>query len=275
LGKYEKCLEKALLHYAFATQLENELEIAKASLNVVLGYLYLDLEKGLLYSEETLARFQKLKSVYWLSMAFFADGLIKLMMGNVKEARDSFHESLQFQQKTGDNEVKGGSLSCLALIDAIDENYDNAIELYQQSLIAYEAVGDRPEEARILSELSWTYLAIKNTTAARKYVLDSIQAYQEVGSMRGVGISMNGLAAIESVEGRPVKAIEIASAAEHFAEQEGIVNEYGLNNAGKIYLDNAKRELSPEEIESAVKFGRQLSLKEVLQMTENNTILIT
>lgn len=272
LGKHEKSLENGLSHYAFATQLENELEIAKASWNVVLGYLYLDLEKALIYSGETLKRFQKLKSDYWLSMAFFSDGLVKLMMGNLKEARDSLHESLQFQQKTGDHEVKGGSLSCLALLDGIDENYDNAIELYQQSLTAYEAVGDRPEEARILSELSWTYLAIKNTTAARKYVLDSIQAYQEVGSMRGVGISMNGLAAIESVEGRPVKAIQIASAAKHFAEKEGVVNEYGLNNAGKIYLDNAKKELSKEEIESAVKSGKKLSLREVLQMTENNDL---
>ncbi|MBK8652748.1 MAG: tetratricopeptide repeat protein [Haliscomenobacter sp.] len=274
LGKHEKCLETALMHYAIATELEDELEMAKASFNVLLGYIYLNLEKAAIYSREAIERFQKLGSEYWLSMIFFTDGLIKLMSGNLKEAGASFNESLQFQQKTGDNEVKGGSLSCLALLDAIDENYERAIELYQQSLAAYEAVGDRPEEARILSELSWTYLAIKNTTAARKYVLDSIQAYQEVGSMRGVGISMNGLAAIESVEGRPVNAIEIASAAEHFAEQEGIVNEYGLNNAGKIYLDNAKKELSPEEIERAVKSGRQLSVKEVLRMAENNPILI-
>jgi len=82
------------------------------------------------------------------------------------------------------------------------------------------------------------------------------------------------LAAIEAVEGRPRKAIEIAAAAENYAEQEGVVIEFGANNHGKVYLDNAKKELSVTDIEMAEKSGSSLSLKEVIEMGENEAELI-
>ena len=82
------------------------------------------------------------------------------------------------------------------------------------------------------------------------------------------------LAGIEAVEGRPIKALEIAAAAECFAEQEGIVNVYGDNNEGKIYLDNAKKELSDFEIDQAANLGKTLSLTEVLELTANDVIRV-
>ncbi len=40
---------------------------------------------------------------------------------------------------------------------------EGALELYRRSLAAFEAVGDRGEEARILSEMAWTHLANGDT----------------------------------------------------------------------------------------------------------------
>jgi len=144
----------------------------------------------------------------------------------------------------------------------------------ENSLVGYQVVDDIAEIARILSEMSWAYLAVKDTESARKYALDSIDAYQKVGSPRGVGLSMIGLAAIEAVEGRHSKAIEISSAAECFAEQEGIVNVYGDSNQGKAYLDKAKNALRKDEFDSAVKNGQNLSLREVLDLTNYEAVLI-
>ena len=86
---------------------------------------------------------------------------------------------------------------------------------------------------------------------------------------------MNGLAAIEAVEGRPRRAIEIAAAAENFAEQEGVVIEFGINNHGKIYLDIAEKDISQAERDDAIKIGRQHSLNEVLEMVNNDVIQIS
>ena len=62
------------------------------------------------------------------------------------------------------------------------------------------------------------------------------------------------------------KAIEIATAAELFTAQEGIVNNYGEGFQGNVYIDGAKNKLSIDELNKAIDSGRKLSLKDTLQL---------
>jgi non-specific serine/threonine protein kinase len=274
LGDFTSCIDQAHLHYAMAQQLSNDLEIAKASLNLLAGYMFVDSIKAKNYSDESVVLFRKLNHPYWLGIALWFNGIVHLFSGDPGKAEERYLESLRYTKKTGDLEHQGGAFGGLAMLAVMEENYDRAIELYEQSLSAYSKVGDRAEEARILSEMSWTYLALKNTDAARRYTLDSIQAYQKVGSTRGIGISMIGLAAIEAVEGHPVKALEIAGAAERFGEEEGIVNVYGDNDQGKAYLDAAKKKLSAIDIKNAIANGSKYTVKQVLQLADNAAIFM-
>ena len=109
-----------------------------------------------------------------------------------------------------------------------------------------------------------------------KYALEAIQAHQEVGSMRGVGIAMLCFSAIEAIKGNPFEAVRIAAAAESFALQEGVVveNGYGFNNQGKIFLDEAKAQLSKPEIDRANTEGSQLTLTQVLETVDNKMVVI-
>lgn len=84
-----------------------------------------------------------------------------------------------------------------------------AIELYKESLSFFKVTGDRAEEARILEEMAWTTEKMEQTTEVREYFLDSVQAYKEVGSMRGVDLSLIGLAATDQVENLPYGADQI------------------------------------------------------------------
>ncbi|NND31839.1 MAG: helix-turn-helix transcriptional regulator, partial [Saprospiraceae bacterium] len=127
--------------------------------------------------------------------------------------------------------------------------------------------------ARTLSEISWTYLANGNTHMALQYALKSIQAHQKIGSNRGIGLSLNAFAAIEAVKGHAKTAIEIAAAAEHFANQKGVAIELGINNHGTRYLDNAKKGLTQDEIETAEEKGINYSLKDILEIVENRAKL--
>jgi tetratricopeptide (TPR) repeat protein len=189
-------------------------------------------------------------------------------------ARKRYQQVKELNDEIGDYELQGGALSGLAMLENIDGEYQRSIELYQEALSAYEKIGDRAEEARVLYEALWVYLDLGDINTALKYTLESIQAYQEVGSTRGIGISMIGLAAIEVLKNNPIKAIEISAAAEYLAEQEGIVNFYGANNQGISYLDKAKETLSLEEITEAQRYGRSTTLKDILQDTPNWTVLI-
>jgi hypothetical protein len=141
-----------------------------------------------------------------------------------------------------------------------------ALDLYRRSLAAYEAVGDRAEEARILSETAWTHLQNDDPTAARRYFLASAQAYDDVASVRGVGLSLIGLASVEAIEHRSEAAVQIAAAAEVYAQQEGIVNVYSDDKPGREFVDQARAALSADEVARATEAGHRLTIGEALDL---------
>lgn len=273
LGEIEQSKEVGTRLLEMAKALTNEHEMVKGFLALAFGNMFSDLEKSIQYNNETVQLCRKLNSTYWLGLALWQSGIFKLISGNHEQAKESYSESLEIFKRLNENEGKGIAQSGLCMLEFIKGNYDKALELYSDTLLAFKAVGDRPEEARVLSEMSWTYLANDDTSTALAYALDSVQAHQDIGSNRGIGLSMNALAAIEAVKGRSKRAIEIASAAQHFADQKGVAIERGINNHGKIYFDNAKKKLTKSEIDQAEKAGINYSLKDILKMVEVDSIL--
>ena len=68
------------------------------------------------------------------------------------------------------------SLGGLAQLASGRGDLSVALDLYGQSLAAFEAIGDRGEEARILSEMAWTHLRHDDAALARRYFFKSVQA---------------------------------------------------------------------------------------------------
>jgi len=165
-----------------------------------------------------------------------------------------------------DAEGAGLSLGGLARLTAAAGDLPGALDLYRQSLAAFEACGDRLEEARILDEMAWTHLQHGETTLARRHFLDAVQAYTDVGSVRGIGLSLIGLAATEAEDARPARAVQIAAAAEVYAQEEGIVNVYSDGTPGRQFVDQARAALSTEEIGRATGIGRRLTIKEIIDL---------
>jgi len=93
-----------------------------------------------------------------------------------------------------------------------------------------------------------------------------VQAYTDVASVRGVGLSLIGLAATEAVELRPEKAIRIAAAAEVYVDQEGIVNVYSDETPGREFIEQARAALPAHDVARATEAGRRLTIKEVLDL---------
>src|SRR5439155_961657 len=77
--------------------------------------------------------------------------------GDEQAAHARFAEALEIQEPRGDFEGAGMALSGLASLAAHRGEAAEALELYGRALAAFEEIGDRGEEARILSEMAWTY----------------------------------------------------------------------------------------------------------------------
>ena len=107
---------------------------------------------------------------------------------------------------------------------------------------------------------------LEDATAARRYFFESVRAYTELASIRGVGLSLIGLAAAAAVDHRPDAAVRIAAAAEIYASEEGIVNVYGDNPVGRELIDRARASLAAEDVIRATEAGRRLTIAETLEM---------
>lgn len=67
-------------------------------------------------------------------------------------AASRYTEALAIQRRFDDKEGSGLALGGRAQLAALSGDHGKAIKLHQESLAAFEAIGDRAEEARILNE---------------------------------------------------------------------------------------------------------------------------
>src|SRR5439155_8467160 len=131
---------------------------------------------------------------------------------------ERFSYALAIQRSLADWEGAGMSLGGFASLAAARGDLAGALELFRESLTAFETCGDRGEEARILSQIAWTHLGAGDTALARSYFFESVQAHTDIASVRGVGLSLVGLAAAAASDGRAELAVQIAAAAEVLAQ---------------------------------------------------------
>ena len=71
------------------------------------------------------------------------------------------------------------------------------------------------------------------------------------------------------MEARPQTAVQIAAAAEVYAQQEGIVNVYSDETPGREFVDKARAALSADEVARATEAGRALTIKEALDLARS------
>ena len=219
--------------YRIAAELEADRELCIAAFLGAIALLGLDPEAGLRWTSESIERSRAAGFTWAEGFASTVDGILHAVAGDPDTAQTRYSQALEIQQRLGDEEGAGLSLGGLAQLASVRGDLAGALDLYRQSLAAFETIGDRAEEARILSEMAWTHLRHEDPALARRYFLDSVQAYTDVASVRGVGLSLIGLAATEAVEHRPEQAVQIAAAAEVYAREEGIVNVYSDETPGR------------------------------------------
>ena len=98
-------------------------------------------------------------------------------------------------------------------------------------------VGDHPEIARVHCEMGWTALASANARAAQDAFVRAVHEYELVGSPRGTGSALLGLAAVEAARG-PIRSAPWRSPRRHSAlsERAGIVIAHPMDPglAGRI-----------------------------------------
>jgi tetratricopeptide (TPR) repeat protein len=266
LGEFERSRDECAEAYRIAAELGAERELCVAGLFEALALLFLDPQAGLTWADESIERSRASGFVWGEGIASTVAGILNTVVADAEQAMARHSHALEIQKRIGDEDWAGMSLGGLAQLAAARGDTAEALDLYSRSLAAFEAVGDRGEEARVLSEMGWTYLENGDAVLARRTFFESVQAHTDVASVRGVGLSLIGLAATEAAEDRPETAVKIAAAAEVYAQQEGIVVLYTDDAPGREYIDRAQAALSAEDVARARATGGRLTIGEALDL---------
>jgi predicted ATPase/class 3 adenylate cyclase len=266
-GQIERAKEEWDEAYEVATAIDAPRELCIAAvMRGALGLLGFGLEDALRSTRFGIEQSRQHGLDFTLAIGLVFEGMLHAAAGNADDAGAKFSEALEIQRYHDDWEGAGMALSGLAQLAATRGDAEEALDLYRQSLTAFETIGDRGEEARILSEIAATHLAYGDTDLARGFYFDAVQAHTDIGSLRGVGQSLVGLAAVEAAENRPERAALIAAAAEARADEEGVVVVYGAETPGSELVEKARAILSPEELTRATESGRRLTIENALAL---------
>jgi len=158
------------------------------------------------------------------------------------------------------------ALSFLAQMTFARGDTAGALELYRQAIASFETVGDRPEIARVQCELGWAALSSGDPGAARRAFRRAVLANEEIGSPRGTGLALFGLAAVEEAEGRSERAVTIAAAAQALSERAGVVVDHPMDPGVSARIQALRKSVPQRSPASSATAAATLSPAAVLAL---------
>jgi hypothetical protein len=200
------------------------------------------------------------------SLSLEIRGMLLFQQGDLDGGMRDVEEGLRIQKRMHDCEGGGIGLSFLAQMHFAKGDLARARQVYAESLATFEEVGDRPEIARVLCEAGWVALADRDAPGARSLFRQGVTVYQEVGSPRGTGLALLGLAAVEEMEGRSEKAVAIAEAAQALTRRAGVVCDHPMDPGVVERIEALKVSLSRDTVDDLVERGNALTPAEVLTL---------
>lgn len=195
------------------------------------------------------------------SMQLFATGKLDEGIALVKQA-------IAAREPFDDGEVCGVGLSFLAQMTFAKGDTIAATAIYEQSLERLQAVGDIPEVARVCCEMGWTALASNDSFAAMNAFRNAVYHYEAVGSPRGTGVALLGIAAVEAAAGRHQNAVAIAAVADALSVRAGVVIEHMMAPGLAEKIVSLKQNIPARDLAALVSRASTQTAADVLAMVE-------
>ena len=219
------------------------------------------LDESIARSANGVFDFMHALSMTMKGLLLFATGRLDAGLAEVQRAR-------VIQERLDDREGGGVALSFLAQMTLAKGDAAGALRLYRQAIESFEAVGDRPEIARVHCEMGWTALAGADPRTARRAFVQGVLVNEEVGSPRGTGLALLGLAAVDAAEGRSERAVAIAAASHALSARAGVVVEHPMDPGVVSRIDALKASIPQGTLDGLVANASTLTPAAVLAMVD-------
>ena len=109
-------------------------------------------------------------------------GVIAYLQGRYDEARQLYHESLARCEWLGDQAGRAATLHQLGMIAQEQGHYDEARQLYQESLSIKEQLGDQGGRATTLGQLGLLARRQDDIAGALRYLMQALEIFERLQS---------------------------------------------------------------------------------------------
>ncbi len=246
----------------------NDAEVAAEGL---VGVAYCSLSMGrmddaMVAVEDAIGRCRTGGFHFILGLSLAIQGMLRFVGGDIDAGIALIDEARTIQKRQRDYEIGGVTLSFLAQMILAKGDPAHALRVYAEALEELLLVGDLPEVARVHCEMGWTWLAAKDAAAAQHSFVQAVHTYQNVGSARGTGLALLGLAAVEAANGRNERAVSIAAAADTLSKRAGIVIEHPMDPGLAERIEALKASIPRAQLDGLVAGATTLTPAAVLAM---------
>ena len=215
---------------------------------------------------EGVERSRRSGNEFQLGVLLTIHGMQRFVSGDAEGGAADLAAARRIQERLGDCEGGGMALSFQAQLSFAAGDLARAMELYHQSEVNFSTVGDKPELARVQGEMGYLALASDNLPEARRHFLRALLTNDEIGSPRGMGQVLFGLAADASARGDSDRAVTLAAAAGAMSERAGVVIEHPMAPGIAERIEAMKSNVSHDALADLVERGRALTPAAVLAM---------
>jgi predicted ATPase len=193
-------------------------------------------------------------------------GMLTFLSGDLERGRALVEQGRRIQMRINDYEGGGMALSFLASMTFAAGDLDGAFALYREAEASFETVGDKPEMARVQCEMGYAALAGGNAADARGMFQRALRTNDEIGSPRGTGEALVGLAAAEAALGNTERAVTIAALAKVLSEKAGVVISHPLATGVAERIEAIKATIPSGELDTLTSTASALTPAAVLAM---------
>jgi tetratricopeptide (TPR) repeat protein len=173
-----------------------------------------------------------------------------------EEANRCFEEALAIFRSIGERRTVAMALDNLGVIAERQGNYKRASYYFEESLMLYHTIGDRVGVASVLSNLGNNARTQGQIERASDLYYQALHHAQEMGSARSM---LEILAELANLNLNDLQTLEwLGLILNHPATYES------SRNAARDVLDKVRQNLTSEEVETHLEWGKSLDLKTVV-----------
>jgi predicted ATPase/class 3 adenylate cyclase/DNA-binding CsgD family transcriptional regulator len=191
-------------------------------------------------------------------------GLVLLFQGDLARAFERLEESLYVSKEVGYKRNIGLSIYFLGLVTFLQGDVARARSLLEESLVFFKEVGERGRIAQVFASQGLISFSQSDYAMARVLMVEGLKISLELDYKWDIVGCLEGLAAVVTAQGEPVRAVWFMSAAQALREAIKTPLPSFFQAMHEFTIASVRTQLGGQAFDAAWAEGRTMTLEQAL-----------